>query len=120
MRIVHFELPADDPARCRKFYEQAFGWTFEKWDGPMEYWMVRTGGGGPGIDGGMSKRQHPGQAPTNVISVESADEAARAIVLAGGTETVPKMGVPGVGWVAYFKDTEDNPFGIIQFDENAR
>ena len=37
MRIVHFELPADDPARCIKFYERAFGWRFEKWDGPMEY-----------------------------------------------------------------------------------
>ena len=25
MRIVHFELPADDPARCMRFYERAFG-----------------------------------------------------------------------------------------------
>ena len=33
MRIGHFELPADDPARCIKFYEKAFGWRFEKWDG---------------------------------------------------------------------------------------
>jgi uncharacterized protein len=36
MRIVHFELPADDPARCMRFYERAFGWRFDKWDGPTE------------------------------------------------------------------------------------
>ena len=54
MRIVHFELPADDPARCMAFYQRAFGWRFEKWDGPMDYWMVKTGDG-PGIDGGLSR-----------------------------------------------------------------
>ena len=33
MRIVHFEVPADNPARCMTFYQKAFGWKFEKWDG---------------------------------------------------------------------------------------
>ena len=36
-RVVHFELPADDPERAIAFYEQAFGWKFEKWEGPLEY-----------------------------------------------------------------------------------
>jgi predicted enzyme related to lactoylglutathione lyase len=31
MRIVHFEIPADDPARAMAFYGKAFGWTFDKW-----------------------------------------------------------------------------------------
>jgi predicted enzyme related to lactoylglutathione lyase len=30
------------------------------------------------------------------------------------------MGVPGVGWLAYFKDTEGNIFGIMQNDPNAK
>ena len=118
MRIVHFELPADDPARCIRFYQQAFGWRFEKWDGPMDYWMVKTGDG-PGIDGGLARRDHPGQSSTNVVSVPSVDEYAKAIVAAGGETTVPKMAVPGVGWTAYFTDTEGTPFGIIQFDPAA-
>jgi len=42
-RIVHFEIPADDPQRAAAFYKKAFGWKIEKWPGPMEYWMVTTG-----------------------------------------------------------------------------
>ena len=118
MRIVHFELPADDPARCMAFYKKAFGWTFEKWAGPMDYWMIKTGDG-PGIDGGLMARQHPGQPASNVISVESVDEISRAIAGAGGRQVVPKMAVPGVGWTAYFTDTEGTVFGVMQFDSAA-
>jgi len=119
MRIVHFELPADDPARCMRFYQRAFGWTFEKWDGPMDYWMIKTGEG-PGIDGGLMAREAPGQPATNVVAVPSVDESAKAIAAAGGTQTAPKMAVPGIGWTAYFTDTEGTPFGVMQFDPNAK
>ena len=118
MRIVHFELPADDPARSMAFYSRVFGWTFDKWDGPMDYWMVKTGDG-PGIDGGLMKRDRPGQQPNNVIAVESVDAISKAIVAAGGVEVAPKMAVPGVGYAAYFLDTEQNAFGVIQFDGKA-
>jgi predicted enzyme related to lactoylglutathione lyase len=51
-RIVHFDLPADDPNRAQKFYSEVFGWKFAKWDGPMEYWMITTGDEKePGING---------------------------------------------------------------------
>ena len=118
MRIVHFELPADDPARCMAFYAKVFGWAFDKWDGPMEYWMVKTGDG-PGIDGGLMKRAQPGQVPTNVIAVESVEAIGRAIIAAGGVEVVPKMSIQGVGYAAYFLDSEKNTFGVIQFDPAA-
>jgi predicted enzyme related to lactoylglutathione lyase len=118
MRIVHFELPADDPARCMAFYKKAFGWGFEKWPGPMEYWMIKTGEG-PGIDGGLAPRQHPGQPANNVIGVASVDDSIKAIAAAGGKEVAPKMAIPGVGWAAYFTDTEGTVFGIIQFDPQA-
>ena len=42
-RPCHFDLTADEPERAMKFYKDVFGWKFEKWDGPMEYWMVTTG-----------------------------------------------------------------------------
>ena len=61
MRIVHFEIPADDPGRAIAFYGKAFGWTFDKWDGPMEYWMIKTGDG-PGIDGGVDEADVAGPA----------------------------------------------------------
>ena len=37
----------------------------------------------------------------------------------GATVVVPKMPVPGVGWLVYCKDTEGNIFGMMQADTNA-
>jgi len=43
-RISHFDIPVDDPERAQNFYSKVFDWKFEKWDGPMDYWMAKTGG----------------------------------------------------------------------------
>ena len=57
-RVVHFEIHAGDPARAINFYEKTFGWTFQKWEGPMEYWLVNTGPADqPGINGGLMPRR---------------------------------------------------------------
>ena len=67
-RVIHFEIHADNPDRALNFYQTVLGWQFQKWDGPMEYWMVRTGPKEqPGIDGGLLRR-HPGQSGTAVIA----------------------------------------------------
>ncbi|HOC31682.1 MAG TPA: VOC family protein, partial [Armatimonadota bacterium] len=51
-RPIHFELPADDPERAVRFYENVFGWKVQKWDGPQEHWLITTGEApAPGIDG---------------------------------------------------------------------
>ena len=42
-RVIHFEIPTDDPERAAKFYRNVFGWEIQKWDGPVEYWLVTTG-----------------------------------------------------------------------------
>lgn len=42
--IVHFEIPADDVERARKFYSTLFGWKIEKPEGEMDYWMISTSG----------------------------------------------------------------------------
>lgn len=55
--IVHFDIPADDVERAKKFYSDLFGWKIEKWSksgtGDMEYWMVVTTDvkGNKGLDG---------------------------------------------------------------------
>jgi uncharacterized protein len=120
-RIVHFDLPADDIARAQKFYSEVFGWKFDKWDGPMEYWMTKTGDDKqPGINGGLSKRM-PGQAGiTNTIDVPSVEEFSRKVQSKGGKVIAPKMPIPTVGYFAQCMDTEGNVFGIIQFDKNAK
>ena len=119
-RVVHFEIPADDPMRCERFYREVFGWSFQKWEGPQEYWLVQTGTGGRGIDGGVMKRQSPGPGTVNTIEVESLDDALRRIQQQGGAVAAPRMPIPGVGWLAYCTDTESNTFGVLQPDEAAR
>ena len=118
-RVVHFEIPANDTARCESFYNAVFGWSFQKWEGPMEYWMVQTGTGNRGIDGGLLKREFPQQTTVNTVEVESLDETLRKIEKQGGKVTAPKMAIPGVGWLAYCTDTESNTFGVMQPDEAA-
>jgi predicted enzyme related to lactoylglutathione lyase len=113
-------MTADDPERAVKFYGDVFGWTFQKWDGPMEYWMISTGPGQqPGIDGGLGRRRDPSETVTNVIDVPSVDEYVEKITRGGGRVMVPKGPVPGVGYLAYCADTEGNLFGLMQFDPNA-
>lgn len=119
-RVVHFELPADDPDRCAQFYADAFGWKIEKWGGPTDYWLVTTGDeGDTGIDGGIGRRQGDDDQTTNTIDVTDLDAAVAAVVAHGGTITREKGPVMGVGWLAYATDTEGNPFGMMQRDESA-
>lgn len=119
-RIVHFEVPADQPERAIRFYTDVFGWKFQKWDGPMEYWTVQTGEEPRGIDGGLMMRRHPGAPVVNTIEVKSVDESIRSIEARGGKVIVPKSPIPGVGYIAYFNDPEGNMFGIMQPDSSAK
>ena len=119
-RPVHFEIPAEDVNRAIKFYETVFGWQFQKWEGPTEYWMINTGEGEPGINGGMLKRRDPRQPACNTIGVMNLDETIAAVTKNGGKLAVPKMAIPGVGWLAYCSDTEGIMFGMMQPDANAK
>jgi predicted enzyme related to lactoylglutathione lyase len=119
-RVVHFELPADDLERAQRFYGEVFGWEFKRWDGPMPYVLVTTGKEERGIDGGLLPRQARGAGTVNTIDVPSVDEYLGRILEKGGKVALPKMAVPGVGWLAYAIDTEGNTFGIMQADEKAR
>lgn len=119
-RVVHFELPADDPQRAIDFYSKVFGWKIEKWEGPTDYWLITTGPEGePGIDGGLAKRSDPSIGVENTVDVESVDEAIELIEANGGKVIRPKGAVPGVGWLAYCEDTEGNLFGLMQNDPEA-
>lgn len=124
-RVVHFEIHADDPERAIKFYRSCFGWEFNKWEGPFDYWLITTGPKEEmGIDGGLLKRTKPivGEgviAYVCTITVEDLDASTETIKKHGGTITMAKNVIPGVGWLAYFKDTEGNICGVMQPDMSA-
>jgi uncharacterized protein len=120
-RVIHFEIPAAEPERAAAFYKKVFGWKFEKWPGPVEYWMVTTGAdGAPGINGGLLKKQAPTTATTTTIGVESVDKAIDAVTSAGGKLVTPKTPIPTVGYFAYLEDTEGNLLGVMQSDPHAK
>ena len=39
-RFTHFELATTDLEKTAAFYREVFGWQVEKWEGPVEYWLV--------------------------------------------------------------------------------
>jgi predicted enzyme related to lactoylglutathione lyase len=120
-KLVHFELPADDPQRAIAFYEKVFGWTITKWEGPFDYWLVTTGSDDElGINGAITPRIISEQVTTDTIGVESLDNSLKKIVEVGGTITQPKQAIPGIGYIAYCTDTEGNLFGVIQPDMSAK
>lgn len=116
--VVHFEIPADDISRAKKFYSELFGWEVNEIP-KMEYWLITTSGEKP-VGGGMMKRQHPQQAITNYIDVTSVNDYAAKIEKLGGKVIVPKTAVPDMGYFAICLDTENNPFGLWQDDKNAK
>jgi len=118
-RPVHFEIPAENPERAIPIYPTMFGWKFQKWDGPMPYWIIMTGEGEPGINGGLLPRRDPTQPCVNTIEVADLDAAVALAEKNGGENVLPKMPIPGVGWLAYCKDTEGHIFGMMQNDPGA-
>lgn len=123
--IAHFEIHVDDTERAKAFYGAMFGWTFiQASEVSMEYWLIDVGDQSQG--GGILKRSGPlapmGSSPSSfvcTIGVESVDASMAAAVKAGGQVAVPKMGIGGMGWVAYLLDTEGNIFGIFEADPSA-
>ena len=125
-RVVHFEIHAENAERAIQFYQKSFGWEFQKWEGPMDYWLVMTGPKDqPGIDGGLVPRQGKidGEAVIAyvcTIDVPDIDATVSTVEKNGGTIAIAKMAVPTVGWLVYFKDTEGNMFGAMQTDPEAK
>jgi predicted enzyme related to lactoylglutathione lyase len=127
-RPIHFEIHASDPQRAIAFYGALLGWTFSKYDGPQDYWLIKTGdSAAPGIDGGMLPRH--GAAPEAMqavnafvctIGIANLDTSVRRVGELGGSIALPKMAIPKVGWLAYVKDTEGNILGLMQADADAQ
>jgi len=119
-KIVHFEIPFDDGARARGFYREVFGWNVRETP-EMNYTSVSTGPTSeqgmpaePGfINGGMFARAEAApKGPVVTIDVASIDSALEKIEQLGGGKVVGRTEIPGMGYYAYFTDTEGNVVGL--------
>jgi uncharacterized protein len=125
--VGHFEIPADNTERARKFYSASFGWKMNPMPG-MDYTMVSTGASDaqgmpkdPGyIGGGIGKRGGPLEHPVVTIVVDDVAAASKTVEKNGGKIIQAKREIPGnMGWTAYFKDTEGNVVGLYQWPKQA-
>ncbi|HEX4351914.1 MAG TPA: VOC family protein [Polyangiales bacterium] len=123
-RLAHFSINADDVARARRFYERVFGWNFVAW-GPPDFYQIQTRDGAtPGPFGALQRRRDliAGERTNGfecTISVASIDETAAAVAAAGGTVLLAKSVIMGVGSLMFFRDTEGNVFGAMEYDQTA-
>lgn len=124
-KVQHFEIPADDLARARRFYEEVFGWGTMEFPMPgMTYVGLHTGPVDeknmwkePGfINGGMFQRnsQFPLRGPTVAVTVEDIQAALTKVKAAGGTVMMDIMRIADMGLYAYVQDTEGNIIGVWQ------
>ena len=119
-KVIHFEIPAEDPERAVAFYKNVFGWRFNKFEG-ANYWLASTGDDGEhGIDGAIADKDSFHPTTINTISVFSFEETVEKIKSSGGEVLGPKMAVPNVGYMTYCRDPEGNIFGIMQMDPEAK
>ncbi len=119
-RVIHFEIPCDNPEKTVAFFKQAFGWNFQQF-GNEQYWLAITGDEKtPGINGAIMKKKDPRQPLVNSIKVDDLETAMINVEKSGGKIVVPKMVVPTVGWLAYFTDPDGNIHGLWHEDKNAK
>lgn len=119
-RVVHFEIPVQDPEATTTFYSNVFGWKIDHWEGPQDYWLITTGEAGtPGIDGGFYRPDGEIKGTVNTIGVDNLDEMLAKVQANGGQVVTPKAPIPGMGWFAYARDNGGNLFGLMQSDPTA-
>ncbi|OGZ83755.1 MAG: glyoxalase [Candidatus Staskawiczbacteria bacterium RIFOXYD1_FULL_39_28] len=123
-KVVHFELPADNTDRAKKFYQESFDWQITDYP-EMKYTIIRTAETDENmmikesgaINGGLFKKgegENPVVAPSFSVDVKDIDEAIKKIKNAGGLILKDKTQVGEMGYVAYFKDTEGNILSVWQ------
>lgn len=121
-KVVHFEIPADDVERAKKFYS-IFDWQLQDW--PMPDGSVYVGARTvevdektympkePGaINGGIVKRDQYATTPQVTVNVPSIDDYLEKVKSAGGSVVKGKKEIGGMGYYAYVNDTEGNLLGL--------
>jgi predicted enzyme related to lactoylglutathione lyase len=121
--VVHFEMPYDDSARMRAFYEAAFGWKMNPLGPEMGNYVVAhtaetdaqnmvTQKGA--INGGFAPRSEGYDRTNLVIGVADITAAMAAVRNAGGEVLGEPVEIPGIGQYVNFTDTEGNRMSLLQ------
>ena len=109
--IDYIELPVDDIAAAKAFYEQAFGWSFTDY-GP-DYAGIQHPTEAGGEVGGLNKRDigERGDGPLVLLFSSDLDATVAAVTAAGGVVTEGPYEFPG-GRRFHFTDPAGNALGV--------
>jgi predicted enzyme related to lactoylglutathione lyase len=122
-RVVHFEMPYDDPDRLSKFYKEAFGWGMQNLGSAMGGYVLATttetdnrGPKKPGaINGGFFAKDPQWPPHTSVvIEVDNLAASMKKVQSAGGQILGEPMEIPGIGNYVAITDSEGNRVGVLQ------
>ncbi len=123
-KITRFEIHATRPAQLIDFYTELLGWSFQKLEF-MDYWIITTGSAEEaGMGGGLLPRR--GGPPLEMqsvnsfictVEVEGLDALVEKTLVLGGVIALPQMDIPGMGRVAYIKDSDGNLLGLLELEK---
>jgi predicted enzyme related to lactoylglutathione lyase len=104
-QIDYLEFPSTNGLATRKFFEEAFGWSFTSF-GP-DYTGIDDAGIDAGIDGSSGRVA----APMAVIRTADLEAAEREVTMAGGTITRAAYDFPG-GRRFHFREPGGNEMAV--------
>jgi predicted enzyme related to lactoylglutathione lyase len=106
-KIDYVEFPGRDFAEIRRFYGQAFGWSFQ------DYGPGYTAFEGEGLDGGFATVEEPGspKIPLVILYAEDLEAMEAKVRAAGGVVTRAIFSFPG-GRRFHFRDPSGNELGV--------
>ena len=118
-QLAHFAINADDVDRARTFYEKVFGWKASPW-GPPGFYQLE----GAGVMAALQGRRELVKGTRTVgfectIAVDSIDKCEAAVLANGGSIALQRSVIVGVGTLMFFRDSEGNVFGAMQYDARA-
>jgi len=121
--VVHFEMPAINRKRVKKFYETVFGWQMTQLGSEMGYYLLATTSPVDknnmhkkkgAINGGFFQKGDNGTMPHIVIGVGNLKKSMEMVKESGGKILGKPMIITGIGNFVMFKDTEGNRVGMLQ------
>lgn len=121
--VVHFEMPAINKKRTKKFYEKAFGWKMTQLGKKMGSYLLATTSpmtknnmhkNKGAINGGFYDKGPYGTKPHIVVSVDKLEKHMEIVKKSGGKISGKPMDIPGIGMFVMIKDTEGNSLGMLQ------
>ncbi len=109
--IVHIELSVADREAAAAFYRDLFGWSFSHYP-DQRYTTFEAGEISGMLNADPDALGEPGSVLIYVGSHDVAADLAHAEAL-GAEVIVPRVPIPGVGWLGVFADPAGNLIGLL-------